>query len=350
MGDMITGDDIRKLQECLQQQEQIINEIMLMREKIMQVFNKPEKEINDEDINTIKEFNQKVDQLYPWLYSISRENPIEKIKSKIKKIEENKAKYNLVDKEDLVIEENEGDFIKAQELLNQIEANNEKRSKFSKLSTNFHSKLNTKKQEDKKEEIKDDLLEPQENISCVIMNYGGEEKVITTKEMELMKKGLLLTPAYTIAYDYGNHGDERGYKVKHYDFDDLSFTTYEEATLDGKQAIREKEEKILEIRDNKNHEYDRKGKISIPISMRTDDHGKIVPDLSTSLETTQRELARAGIDPEDYVFERRNRKSLINSTTITQLDQDLALTTREVGGIKGIVRRLLDKLKGKGEK
>ena len=204
--------------------------------------------------------------------------------------------------------------------------------------------------EQKKEEMKDAFLETQENPSCIVMIYGDKQKVISDKERELMENGLLLTPAYTTSFDYGPHGDCIGYTVKHYGYDELKFTDYSEATMEQKQKIREKEKKILDIRKSTDGEYDKKGKISIPIEMNADSEGKVQPRLSVTLETTQRELANAGIDPQDYCFEKMQKKSLVNSEQIARLDENMALTTTEVGGIKGLINKIKEFFKGKGEK
>ena len=61
---------------------------------------------------------------------------------------------------------------------------------------------------------------------------------------------------------------------------------------------------------------------------------------------TQRELSDAGILPEDFNWK---EKALVTTKDIAGLDKEQALTTTEVGGIKGFINKLMDKIKGKGE-
>ena len=84
--------------------------------------------------------------------------------------------------------------------------------------------------------------------------------------------------------------------------------------------------------------------------MNADYEGQVKPRLSVTLETTQGELVNAGIDPQDYYFERMQKKSLVNSEQIARLDENMALTTTEVGRIKGLFNRIKEFFKGKGEK
>lgn len=66
------------------------------------------------------------------------------------------------------------------------------------------------------------------------------------------------------------------------------------------------------------------------------------------IETSESELLRAGLDPEKMGLDYDKIK--VTSKDLAEADKEQGLTTTEVGGFKGFIKRLLDKFKGKGEK
>lgn len=120
------------------------------------------------------------------------------------------------------------------------------------------------------------------------------------------------------------------------------------------KKLREFQEKVSSSKDGK---YDKKGSILIPIYDTNTKHiyhraynieqPKAWITDYVEIEMTQRELAEAGILPEDFKW---MEKARVSAKDIADADREQALTTTEVGGFKGFMKKLLDKFKGKGEK
>lgn len=99
--------------------------------------------------------------------------------------------------------------------------------------------------------------------------------------------------------------------------------------------------------------YDRKGIVYLPryatndrsINYLGQPFAKVEEVLE--IEVTQRELAEAGILPDDFKWV---EKAKISAKDIADADREQALTATEVGGFKGFMKKLLDKFKGIGEK
>lgn len=108
-----------------------------------------------------------------------------------------------------------------------------------------------------------------------------------------------------------------------------------------------------EIDKDNTGKYDRKGIVYLPryatndrsINYLGQPFAKVEEVLE--IEVTQRELAEAGILPDDFKWV---EKAKISAKDIAEADREQALTTTEVGGFKGFMKKLLDKFKGIGEK
>lgn len=123
----------------------------------------------------------------------------------------------------------------------------------------------------------------------------------------------------------------------------ISFKRYDECDLKGKQGCKEAEKRLETIKNSEDRKYDKPGIVSLRISQ-----GGISKDVR--IEVTQRELAAAGILPEDLGW-KRTRRNLPNlPKSIADADKEQGLTTTETGGIKGFFAELLNKFKGRGEK
>ena len=62
---------------------------------------------------------------------------------------------------------------------------------------------------------------------------------------------------------------------------------------------------------------------------------------------TQRELAEAGLLPDDFKWVEISK---VLARDIAEASKEKSITTTEVNGIRGFMRKLLDKFKGIGEK
>ena len=136
------------------------------------------------------------------------------------------------------------------------------------------------------------------------------------------------------------------------------FITYDKCTDKQKKEIDKRKERlekfIKKVSNDKTGYYDKLGTISIPV-FKTNTRGfdglnakaSAEFDSIIEMEITQRELAEAGILPEDFKW---MKKVKVSPKDIAKLDQEQGLTTTEVGGFKGFIKKLVDKFKGIGEK
>jgi len=120
------------------------------------------------------------------------------------------------------------------------------------------------------------------------------------------------------------------------------------------KKLRHFQQKVSNSRDGK---YDKEGIISIPRydtnsgytyePGQTPEPPKAWVKRYYNIDVTLRELANAGILPEDFNW---REKAKVSAKDIADADREQTLTTTEIGGFKGFMKKLLDKFKGKGEK
>jgi len=145
------------------------------------------------------------------------------------------------------------------------------------------------------------------------------------------------------------------------DVEDLyhnTYKTFEEASETEKEEVQKRIEKIEKLRsqiaNDKTGKYDKPGKISVPVFKTNDGYySQDIPKAELiemlEIDATQRELAEAGILPEDFKW-KEQRKTKISSKDIAEADKETALTTAEVGFFGRLINKIKVKFQGKGEK
>lgn len=119
--------------------------------------------------------------------------------------------------------------------------------------------------------------------------------------------------------------------------------------IGDRQAVGYENDEISESHNGKMHSIDEMGTLEFG-------YGRDGKKLDGRLEVSARDLYKAGIEHSDLGFEYGQVQSLENNSpkvtpkSIADADKEQALTTTEVGGIKGFIKKLLDRFKGKGEK
>ena len=97
-------------------------------------------------------------------------------------------------------------------------------------------------------------------------------------------------------------------------------------------------EKAVAERKNKGKEAsDKKGIIRFG-------YDKSGEEMDGYIEVSENELLNAGLDPEKMGLE---DKTKVTSKDIADADKEKGLTTRDMGGIKGFIKRLFEKAKGR---
>jgi len=98
-------------------------------------------------------------------------------------------------------------------------------------------------------------------------------------------------------------------------------------------------------KEDNNPELDKEGIITFGY----DRDAKIIPG---QIKVSKRDLIEHQLDPERMGWSERtiDKKARVSSKDIAEADREQALTTTEVGGFKGFMKKLLDKFKGIGEK
>ena len=138
------------------------------------------------------------------------------------------------------------------------------------------------------------------------------------------------------------------------------FIPVEECSEEQKNEISKRMKKVenfrTKVEGTKDGRYDKAGILYLPVYKTNnmayapgnrDVHPEAMVSDTIEIEVTQRELAEAGILPDDFKWV---EKVKISSKDIADADREQALTTTEVGGFKGFMKKLLDKFKGIGEK
>ena len=101
----------------------------------------------------------------------------------------------------------------------------------------------------------------------------------------------------------------------------------------------------IQARESDNPDLDKEGIITFGY----DRNAEIIPG---KIKVSKRDLIAHQLNPERMGWTERiiDKKGRVSAKDIAEADRGRALTTTDVGGIKGFTKKLLDKLKGKGEK
>ena len=219
-------------------------------------------------------------------------------------------------------------------------------------------------------EVKEILLQGDDTIGIALSTKGGyepkknnPENLIQRIEKAMPKKMFDLGKRFGIGFpsDITHHqrGQGGGYTYKAFETEFIyvgeeSPDWQKEEVAKRQKKLSQFQEKVLGSTDGK---YDRKGSILIPkystntgYEYEPNETGEKPKAWTTDfieIEMTQRELAEAGILPEDFKW---IEKARVSAKDIADADREQALTTTEVGGFKGFMKKLLDKIKGIGEK
>ena len=165
--------------------------------------------------------------------------------------------------------------------------------------------------ESRKQKVKEIILRPESKPEYVILqrrtpkqsDYFGDCEGYTIRKILVPKKiqELIELGAYGINGNFMFHDGDH-YPTFYYE--EITFRTYEDATLEEKQALREAELKVKRIKESPtDYEQKEKGTILVPLydlhpqKTRHDQlHGKTSEVIAYAhIEATPRELAESGI-------------------------------------------------------
>ena len=219
-------------------------------------------------------------------------------------------------------------------------------------------------------EVKEILLQGDDTIGIALSTKGGYEpkknnpenltqrveKAMPKKMFDLGKRFGIGFPSDITHHQRGQGGGST-YKAFEVDF----YRVSEDSPEWQKEEVEKRQKKLSKFQEkvssSKDGKYDRKGSILIPKYStntgyayepnETGEEPKAWVTDYVEIEMTQRELAEAGILPDDFKWVEKAR---VSSKDIAEADRDQELTTTDVGGVKGFMNKLLDKVKGIGEK
>ena len=234
-------------------------------------------------------------------------------------------------------------------------------------------------------EVKKILLQGDNKIGIAVSTKGGYKarkynpenlpqeikKAMPNKIFDLVKKFGIGFPSDIIHYERGQGGpyEETLFSTEFIpvntapysenififiDFYEKSPEWQIEEVEKRQKKVKRFQEKVSKSTDGK---YDKKGILSLPkYSTNTgysyEYNEKDAPPRAwitdfIEIEMTQRELAEAGLLPDDFKWV---EKSKVSARDIAEASKEKSITTTEVNGIRGFMRKLLDKFKGIGEK
>lgn len=175
----------------------------------------------------------------------------------------------------------------------------------------------------------------------------------TTEKVALLHEKYGIDPAffhksYVTIEDYAHNSHVI---VQHEVSSRLKFKPYEKCNLQQKQGCKEVEAKLQEIINSESSEYDEPVTVSVGARLPRSYSREFI-----SIETTLRDLAKAGILPETYRCETRAR---VSENDIAKATRGNAITSTDMeplkkGGFKKWLENLKEAFKnmvtGKGEK
>lgn len=335
--------EINELKENIQKYRTVLNRCI---EKIEEIIDKGSEYISENDV---KEYHSLKFETYKYSDIIGLEG--RRVELEIREVEKQVKKYPLVDRTDIISKEEDEKLLNLNEAFQEIETLEEiissKEKEVDKIINKAQEKLTT----DKKDDVMEFIKQPKEPVG-IIMHVeddvpGGPniwDHDITSYERVVSDKVRSLIEEYG-AYDkntssirvVGNHDrEEYGHTIR--------FTEYKDCDLEHKQKIREYEQRVKQIINSDNKQYDENVNVSIDLF----DKG------SLEFEITQRELAKMGLCYEDLsepkIEPTKDKEEQISSRDIAEADKEQSLTITEVSGAKGIINRIKEFFKGKGEK
>lgn len=220
------------------------------------------------------------------------------------------------------------------------------------------------------------LYSTDDELGFVMRNWGTVKFVNGTQiDTGLVDLGIMPRKLYDLVRNY-DIGLKHKILVYEGSYDErsaqTSFRPYGQCTKKQQKLIDKRKKNVEKFRkqveQDKTHQYDKKGYITLPIYEQCKHHvsepaGEVkriiagemseqeflgIKD-SITIPMTQRELARIGLLPEDFKWQERSWTE-ITRADIADADKEQELTTTEFGGIRGLIDRFKKFFKGKGEK
>lgn len=209
-----------------------------------------------------------------------------------------------------------------------------------------------------KEEVKQELLNGDSQIGFVrtVNTYAKKHSEYNYEEIPPFNNRAMPHNLYTLGKKFGIGFPRDVITVSgNYEPEELTYSNTFSTSNTKEISIRENAlAKLREKIDKDNTgKYDRKGIVYLPrysnnrgrISYSGQPFAKVEEILE--IEVTQRELAKAGILPKDFKW---IEKARVSTKDIAEAGKEQALTTTEIGGVKGFINKLVDKFKGKEER
>lgn len=337
--------------------EDVNEKTKIIRDAFEQVIDKGLDSITEEDVSNYNNALALLNEITERINKLQKEK--NDIESKLDVLNTMRKKYSLVDEKDFfekldftpedepVMKSRLTDLneqIKIVETLN-IEELKEIEKKTSLIIDKYNRQQ--KLQEDIREhrKILEDVLFSEDKEPTVMLiedisdsHYGVEDQEkhipITGKMKKLMELGFLKSFRESVLPRErwergGNYRDDSILIIR-------AFLPYEQCELEGKQAIREYEQRLQKMIESDDPKYEQKGIISIPVY---DEFGRGTHVPNFKFEMTPKELAELGISYTEVEWksleqikeEEEERNKNINSKNISELSKKNGLTKTEVG-------------------
>lgn len=366
-----------KLQEIQKLEKEIVTDIENLMSLYSKITEKIKDEISEEEYEEIKKMRNKWKEISEKITTLSHEkienqNSIQRIEDgqkiaprvPLKEIIEDLVKGWTVEdyeeaikccdevesfyKSDSYVEfSRKGIIQKTEQYIIKYE---EKKAREKKIQ-----KEEQKRQEEEKiiEEIKELILAPDTGKGTVIeirdpwcdkkghIQWSDRQPMaVSDKFLELRKYGI--EPAWVVPESAYGYVDTKGGDVKDTRTTMIRYSPDKDGELSCSMLRLARKEKVRELQENLDERYDKPGVISVNFCAYKYDYQKG----EFKMYVTQRDLINAGFLPEDLGWKavRVAKKDFIDA------DKEKGLTTQEIGGIKGFVKRLLGKFKEIGEK
>lgn len=302
---------------------------------------------------------------------------IEAVQKELDKYVDDGEKYDKIYQQSIVTDRVIAKYIEAQKERSNIVKNYDEL-----LNTSFREEVTNQIKEDEiKEQLskkhltnatQEALYSTDDELGFVMRNWGTVKFVNGTKiDTGLVDLGIMPRKLYDLVRNY-DIGLKHKILVYEGSYDErsaqTSFRPYGQCTKEQQKLIDKRKKDVEKFRkqveQDKTHQYDKKGYITLPIYEQGKHHvsepaGEVkriiagemseqeflgIKD-SITIPMTQRELARIGLLPEDFKWQERSWTE-ITRADIADADKEQELTTTEVGGIRGLIDRSKKFFKG----
>lgn len=298
------------LKELQAKKEEIVKQIEILKPVFQEITRKKIDDITQEDIEKFKSAYgiwEKVMEYGCFFQNLKNEKS--NVERRFGEVDQEMKKYPLIERRDIIGEEEERNLNLKLEIIRSIEEYKDEIDSMIEVVkeaktviSGYHAKIEKQELDEKKAKIIKLITEPSE--SKAVWQYYDDKRIgfgkifsrpVSEKVMKLMREFRAFDLENDVQIIRSSEEENPRDAVETYYRKTVSFRRYEECDLSEKQAIKEYEHKLKEIAEDESGEYDKEGKVFIPIYGTPGTHRSTDIVDTVEISITPRQLAQAGI-------------------------------------------------------